>query len=622
MISQFIYLFALIPVLGYLASLIIPRNQEKSLSSIAMYTVAMQGILLLLFTGIWLSHGAPLWESHTWYFLQSEEYQFGLIFYFDRVGAVFGLVGAFLAFIVVKFSRVYLHREHGYKRFFNTVLFFFAGYSITIFAGNFETLFIGWEVLGISSFLLIAFYRERFLPVKNALKVFFIYRIADIGLLLAMWLSHHLWHENITFMKLHNQGIVHEHLMEHSLEAVCVSLLVLVAAYAKSAQLPFSSWLPRAMEGPTPSSAIFYGSLSVHLGVFLLLRIYPFMENQWSVRILVGVLGILGSWITMNIARVQSSVKSQIAYSSISQIGLIFVEIALGFTGLAIWHFAGNAFLRTYQLLVSPSLVTYRIREQIFNQDRPGIRWNNWLPKRWQLGIYVLSLKEWNLDDWNYKWLWRPLKKAGRLVSKWSHRRMLYVFLIFFAIGIYGLVQPLHLPASANHLLPILFAISGLVLVLWSFSEYRDVQLSWWLVGLNHGWIALAVSYNEHYKWYEAVWYLSGVVVCLFAGSYILKLLNRREERMNLFNFHGYVHKHRTLGFLFLICGLGVVGFPITPSFIGEDLIFSHIHESQWALASIVSVSLIIDGLAMMRIYARLFLGPYIDKEVTSLRAS
>ena len=97
-----------------------------------------------------------------------------------------------------------MHRESGYKRFFYTILFFYAGYTLAVFAGNLETLFIGWEILGLTSFLLVAFYRERYLPVKNAFKVFSIYRIGDVGIILAMWASHHLWHENITFEKIQN----------------------------------------------------------------------------------------------------------------------------------------------------------------------------------------------------------------------------------------------------------------------------------------------------------------------------------------------------------------------------------------------------------------------------------
>ena len=138
---------------------------------------------------------------------------------------------------------------------------------------------------------------------------------------------------------------MHEHLQTHSWIGVFISMMILISAAAKSAQLPFSTWLPRAMEGPTPSSAIFYGSLSVHMGVFLLLRTFPFWEHQLSVRIAIGLLGLLTSVVTTGIARVQSSVKSQIAYSSIAQIGLIFIEVALGLEYLALFHFTGNAFL-------------------------------------------------------------------------------------------------------------------------------------------------------------------------------------------------------------------------------------------------------------------------------------
>jgi NADH:ubiquinone oxidoreductase subunit 5 (subunit L)/multisubunit Na+/H+ antiporter MnhA subunit len=85
------------------------------------------------------------------------------------------------------------------------------GFTIIIISGNLETLFIGWEILGISSFLLIAFYRNRYLPVKNAVKVFSIYRIGDVGLILVMWLSHHIWQENISFDKLYSSALVHAH---------------------------------------------------------------------------------------------------------------------------------------------------------------------------------------------------------------------------------------------------------------------------------------------------------------------------------------------------------------------------------------------------------------------------
>ncbi|HBI01539.1 MAG TPA: hypothetical protein DDY18_07935, partial [Flavobacterium sp.] len=368
----------------------LPEKKEKLISGIAFSTVFIQFLGIVLFSVIWIWNDSPDLNLKETTIFRTSHYEFFIDFYFDRITAVYLFVGALLTSMITTYSRYYLHREKGYKRFFTTVLFFFFGYNLAILSGNFETLFIGWEIIGISSFLLIAFYRERYLPVKNAFKVFSIYRIGDVGLLLTMWASHHLFHENITFMKLNNYELVNEHLQNHSLIGVFIALCLACAAAAKSAQIPFSSWLPRAMEGPTPSSAIFYGSLSVHLGVFLMLRTFPFWEHQTSMRFAIGLMGLTTSIMSSLMARVQSSVKSQIAYSSISQIGIIFIEIALGLEVLALIHFAGNAFLRTYQLLVSPSVVSYLIREQFYTFQPKSEKDNFFLPRKIKNTLYVL----------------------------------------------------------------------------------------------------------------------------------------------------------------------------------------------------------------------------------------
>ena len=137
-------------------------------------------------------------------------------------------------------------------------------------------MFIGWEIIGLSSFLLIAFYRNRYLPVKNAFKVLSNYRISDVALMMAMWMLHHLTHRNIRFDEF--SDVASGNISKSGMVAFIAGMFLL-AAIVKSAQFPFSSWLPRAMEGPTSSSAIFYGSLSVHIGVFLLLRTHPFWES-------------------------------------------------------------------------------------------------------------------------------------------------------------------------------------------------------------------------------------------------------------------------------------------------------------------------------------------------------
>jgi NADH-quinone oxidoreductase subunit L len=177
-----------------------------------------------------------------------------------------------------------MHRDEGYKRFFNTLLFFYLGYNFVIFSGNFETLFIGWEILGITSFLLISFYRDRYLPVKNGLKVISLYRLGDVCLIVAMWMAHHIFHKNITFHELQTVGFLTDLLLEHPTYIQTMCLLIVVAVSIKSAQLPFSSWLARAMEGPTVSSAIFYGSLVCSSWNFLLIRSSPLWESNMIIK--------------------------------------------------------------------------------------------------------------------------------------------------------------------------------------------------------------------------------------------------------------------------------------------------------------------------------------------------
>lgn len=612
MITFFLHLAVLVPVVGFVISACLPRRSEILLSRTAYGIFGLEILVIAALVVTWLAQGMPLTNIKELVLLRATGYEYFIDFYFDQASAVFALVGAFLTFLVAVYSRVYMHREPGYKRFFNTVHLLFVGYICIVFAGNLETLFIGWELIGISSFQLIAFYRHRYLPVRNAFKVYSLYRLGDIGLILAMWAAHHLFHENITFVKLLNEELVSEHLQGHTLIGVFISLMLLTAAAVKSAQLPFSSWLPRALEGPTPSSAIFYGSLSVHLGVFLLLRTSHFWEHQTSVRILIGVLGLTTSIVASMIARVQSTVKSQVAYASIAQIGLIFIELALGLDWLALIHFAGNAFLRTYQLLVSPSVVSYLIREQFYNfVPRPQTIEDS-LPKRILYSFYILSLKEWNLDQLLYKVYRAPFKWIGRRLAFLGRRSLVAFMAATLAIGAVLLGFEAMLPTGLHQLLPTVFALVGLAMVLRSYVERKSATLGWVLVLVNHVWIALAISFNEHFTYGHVLLYLVGIMAAGAVGLYCLQRLRNLETNVDLDRHQGHSYDHGRLGFVFFLACLGVTGFPLTPSFIGEDLIFTHIHEDQLGLAAFIALSLIFDGLAIMRIYSKLFMGTHI----------
>ena len=610
--NELLQYFILLPFLGFIISLFLPESKEKAISWTAFGTVFLQLVGLVAFIIFWIIDGAKDLNLLELSILKTAHYEFFIDFYFDQISAVYLFIGALLTSMITTYSRYYLHREKGYKRFFNTVLFFFFGYNLAILSGNFETLFIGWEIIGISSFLLIAFYRERYLPVKNAFKVFSIYRIGDVGLLLAMWASHHLFHENITFMKLNNYELVNEHLQNHSIIGIFIALCLACAAAAKSAQIPFSSWLPRAMEGPTPSSAIFYGSLSVHLGVFLMLRTFPFWEHQTTMRIAIGLMGLTTSLAASVMARVQSSVKSQVAYSSISQIGIIFIEIALGFETLALIHFAGNAFLRTYQLLVSPSVVSYLIRDQFYNFKPREKAIEDSYPKKIEYTLYILALKEFNLEGFLNMVLWKPLKIIGKSLDFLNIKRIYFFFIPIYLLGFITYKFKLHLPYQITNILPELFAFIGLVFVFKSFSERRSPFLAWILIVMNHFWIALAIVFNDKVSISEIAYYLAGIIVAGTIGYFALLQLRKLERKILINQYLGHVYEHPKFAFFFLLATLGITGFPITTTFIGEDLVFSHIDSNQLFLAFFVASSFVVSGIAGIRIYARLFLGPHV----------
>ena len=603
--------FLWLPLASYILSLIPGKHHEKTISWGTFTSVLLHLTFAIVFVVLWGIDGFGNLSHREWVLYQTDGYMFYIDFFFDRTTATFLIMGSFLTSLVTVYSRYYLHRESGYKRFFNTLLLFFFGYNLVIFSGNLETLFTGWEVLGISSFLLIAFYRDRYLPVKNALKVFSIYRLGDIGIILAMWLSHHMFHENTAFIDWSSEHLQHL-LHEHESTAIILSVFLVIAAAAKSAQLPFSSWLPRAMEGPTPSSAIFYGSLSVHMGAFILIRTYDIWSHLMSIKILIIALGAITCFVATGIARVQTSVKSQIAYSSVAQIGIIFCEIALGWNTLALIHIAGNAFLRSYQLLTSPSVVTYLMKDMFYNFNSKKNNIESKVSKKLEYTFYVLGTREFTINTFLYSYLWNPMKWIGKRIPLNSKSLLGLTTLIF--VGALALLIGTDLNEAVRHYISLGLGIVGLVSVFAAFTERENTLRSWLLVCSNHFWVALAVTFNEHYSWEHNIIYLSGVVVAMGIGYMLLYGIKKKEGKLDLNNFYGLGYDYSKRAFAFLLCALAVSGFPITPTFIGEDLIFSHIHEEQIALSLIVSISLIIDGLALVRIYARTFMGPQYKK--------
>jgi NADH-quinone oxidoreductase subunit L len=604
-------LFIYIPLVGFLITLFLSPKKETPLALVAITVVGIQLLGALLFTGYWLFQSTGNIEIEHLVLYQSVDFKFVIHFLFDPTTAVFLIIGAILMFLVSVFSRTYVHREQGFKRFFCTFLLFYLGYNLVVLSGNFETLFIGWEMLGISSFLLIAFYRDRYLPVKNGFKVLSIYRLGDICLILAMWMSHHLWHKNISFSALTQSDLVQAQFQQHYLLAMSVACMILLAAVIKSAQLPFSTWLPRAMEGPTSSSAIFYGALSVHIGVFLLLRTYPFWHHSDLIKWAIVAIGLVSSLVASSIASVQSSVKTQIAYASIAQIGLMFVEVALGFHVLALFHFAGNAFLRTYQLLVSPSVLGYRIHDMFFHFIPTGSDNEDSIWRRLKYAIYVLNIKEWNLDTILYQYLWNPFKWIGKrldnLTYKWAFVGCAALILVGFLIPNLGQnVSP-----SILHSATLIYALLALLCILKAFSDRTDAQGAWILAFLSQILVAISIFLNEPLEWTELAYYFVGSTVSAIVGYACLKQIKDMDGDIALNRYHGYSYEKPLTALVMLLACLGLSGFPITPTFIGVDILFTHIHKQQIVLVLLVALHFLFFELALLRIYTRIFMGQH-----------
>jgi NADH-quinone oxidoreductase subunit L len=605
--NQLLISFIAIPLLAFLVSLFWQNKSEKAIGRIVRFTKVTYILLAVFFATWWAINGLQPVSWHVTTLYQTDHFVFAVQLYYDEITAVFSIVGAFLFFLVATFSKYYMHRDQGYKRFFNTILLFATGYNFIILSGNFETLFIGWEIKGVCSFLLIAFYRSRYLPVKNAFKAISYYRISDVALMLCMWMMHHLTNQNISFSELGEAKTLALQSANTGMGIFIVCMMILPAA-VKSAQFPFTSWLPRAMEGPTSSSAIFYGSLSVHIGVFLLLRTHPFWEDMLWAKITIIVIGAVTAVAATLIARVQPTVKTQIAYSSAAQIGLMFIEIAIGWHWLVLVHFAGNAFLRTYQLLVSPSVLNYLVHHQYFHYIKP-------LQKpvsKIKASLYMLGIKEWSLDSMMFTYLWSPFKWLGKQLQ-FLQSKIIIVILTVIAIAILVLSYSAKIDmVSLSGVVPIVLMSIALAVILFAFSFRRSALKAWTYLLTGHLFIMAAILINEpHINPVEIIFYASGILVAFLTGYFCLQKIKNIDNDISLNQFHGYVYEQETTGLLFLFAAIGMLGFPVTAAFIGIDVLFTYVHTNQPVLIGLMALCLIFVELSAFRILLRIFMGPH-----------
>jgi len=350
----------LIPVLPLLAAFWIAASYlagggrgEEAEKPTALVAQIAGGFSFLLALGmsleaLWL--GAP-GRVYLGDWLRSGDFVLGFGFALDALGLAMSTLVSLVSLLTLRFSVNYLHREAGFRRFFMILCLFTAAMQLIVMSSNAALAFVGWELAGVSSYLLIAYAFDRPNASRNATRVFVTNRVGDAGFLLAIFLSWN-WIGGTDWADI-GEGAT----KLSTVNADLLALGFLIAALAKSAQVPFAPWIARALEGPTPSSAVFYGSLMVHAGVFLLLRLEPLILEAPQIGgllLILGVLTVLYGWLG---GLVQTDVKSALMFSTTAHVGLMFVWCGLGWFQLASWHLAMHALWRAYQFLHAPAFL-------------------------------------------------------------------------------------------------------------------------------------------------------------------------------------------------------------------------------------------------------------------------
>ena len=397
---------------------------ERTIGRLTTASYLFECLVFVSLAASMLSAGLPSVTAGTgnWYKVHGFEIPVALVA--DRLSLpLIGLTLALTGLIAV-FSRRYIHREPGFFRFFALLHLFAFGSLLVFAAGSADLLIGGWELICISSSLLVGFFHNRPEPVKSAIRVFATYRGCDIGIVAGAFFLHH-WAGSTLYRSVFPGEWPSQSSTLTANDATIIALFLLLGVMGKSAQVPFSGWLPRAMEGPTPSSAIFYGAISIHAGAYLLLRAQPLLAASPAASLAVIVVGVLSAIHGTMVARAATDVKTALAYSAISQLGLIFAEIGAGLSWLPLVHIIGHAVVRTLQFLKAPSALHefHGIHAASGGHLPPtGKFLATVFPPGLQLALYRIALDRGHLDAILDRVLLGPMHRLARRITSIEQR--------------------------------------------------------------------------------------------------------------------------------------------------------------------------------------------------------
>ena len=356
------------PLLGALFLLFYPNKSDFKSSIIANISVGISFLfsLFLLIKYFFNNDNQTLVHLFTWLSLNNFIFEFA--FMIDSLTVIMSFIVTFISFFVHIFSIGYMKGDSSFNRFLIYTNFFTFSMLLIVFADNFLQLFIGWELVGLSSYLLIGFWYKKESAIKANLKAFIVNRIGDIGLLLGVimiFVFSNTLNYNEFFLTLPNLINIDISILGFSLDLLpLVALLLFIGASAKSAQIPLHFWLPDSMEGPTPISALIHAATMVTAGIFMVARLSPLYDLSSYVLDIILYIGILTAFLMGLVALIQNDIKRIIAYSTISQLGYMTVALGASFYSFAIFHLLTHAFFKALLFLCAGSIILKCHHEQ------------------------------------------------------------------------------------------------------------------------------------------------------------------------------------------------------------------------------------------------------------------
>jgi NADH-quinone oxidoreductase subunit L len=359
---QLLWLIPLLPFAGFLLNGTLGRKLPRALvATIALLFTAAPAVIVAMLWQSMLSTGQQTLSIASRPWIAVSGFQVNFAFTVDHLTLIMLAVVTGVGFLIHVYSVGYMAHEEGFWRFFAYLNLFMFFMLVLVLASSFLLLFVGWEGVGLASYLLIGFYFTKDSAANAGKKAFIVNRIGDFGFLLAMFLL--LAHfGSLNFASVFGQINAAPGLTGGFLTAI--ALLLVLGATGKSAQIPLYIWLPDAMEGPTPVSALIHAATMVTAGVYMIARCHVLFDRSPAALIVVACIGAATALIAATIGMVQHDIKRVLAYSTISQLGYMFLACGVGAYASGIFHLMTHAFFKGLLFLAAGSVIHALYGEQ------------------------------------------------------------------------------------------------------------------------------------------------------------------------------------------------------------------------------------------------------------------